>query len=128
VLRRIDGFATPSAKRALKSDRVVATIAQPKQPPDAMPDIVIKDVEAPLFERISTAASERGCAIEEITVRALRFAFGLSADDLAPRDRQDIATLRGIWNQGENQAFREAIEAFHQVDSGPQFEARSANK
>jgi len=33
-----------------------------------------------------------------------------------------------VWNQGENQAFREAIEAFKQVDSGPSFEARAARR
>lgn len=90
-----------------------------------MPEILLKDIDATTFECIRAAASERGCTLEEISIRALRFAFGLSAEDLAPRDRQDIATMRGVWNQGENQAFREAIEAFKQVDSGPMFEAQA---
>ena len=93
-----------------------------------MPDILLRDIDDATFERIRTAASERGCALEDITLRALRFAFGLSAEDPAPRDRQDIATLRGVWNQGENHAFRDAIEAFQQVASGPSFEGDAATR
>jgi hypothetical protein len=90
-----------------------------------MPDLVLKDIDDTTFERLRAVASEHGCRLDEIGLRALRFALGLSAEDLIARDRQDIATLRGIWNQGENQAFHEAIEAFKQVDSGPSFEAGS---
>lgn len=88
-----------------------------------MPDLVLKDIDEATFERLVAVASEQGCGLEEIGVRALRVALGLSAEDLVARDRQDIATLRGIWNHGENQAFHEAMEAFKQVDSGPSFEA-----
>ena len=93
-----------------------------------MPDILLKDLDEATFERMSAAASERGCALDEIARRALRFAFGLSSEDPAPRDRQDIATLRGVWNQGENQAFREAIEAFQRVDSGPSFDSAGIHR
>lgn len=90
-----------------------------------MPDLVLKDIDEATFERLAAVASEQGCRLEDIGMRALRFALGLSTEDLVARDRQDIATLRGIWNQGENQAFHEAIEAFKQVDSGPSFEPGS---
>jgi len=90
-----------------------------------MADLLLKDIDEETLARMRAAASERACSLEDIGVRALRFAFGLGIEDFAPRDRQDIATLRGVWNQGENQAFREAIEAFKRVDSGPSFEARN---
>ncbi len=93
-----------------------------------MPDILLRNIDAATFERIRAAASAQGCPLEDVSLRALQFAFGLTTEDPAPRDRQDIATLRGVWNQGENQAFREAIEAFQRVDSGPAFEPGRARE
>jgi hypothetical protein len=36
--------------------------------------------------------------------------------------------MRGVWNQTENLAFSEAMEAFRQVDSGPTFEPNKKHK
>ena len=87
-----------------------------------MPRLLLEHIDEATWDRLTAAASAHGCSPEEIGRRALRFAFGLSGEDFAPRDRQDIATLRGIWNQGENAAFQEALEAFKSVESGPSFE------
>lgn len=88
-----------------------------------MPDILLKDFDAAAWERVCLVAAARGCAPETLAAHAVLDAFGHGVDD-GTRDRQDIATLRGIWNQGENQVFREAMEAFQRVDSGPLYEPR----
>ncbi|MEO8010336.1 MAG: hypothetical protein ABI650_01695, partial [Dokdonella sp.] len=66
-----------------------------------MPDILLKDFDEATWERVCLAAAVRGCAPEEIAARAVLGAFAADAGEM-PADRQDIATLRGIWNQGEN--------------------------
>ncbi len=88
----------------------------------AMPRLVIDHLDQALWDRLLAAAATQGCPPADIGARALRFAFGLSSEDFAPRDRQDIATLRGVWSQSENAAFDEALQAFKSVDSGPSFE------
>ncbi len=87
-----------------------------------MAELNIKNIDEATFERIRVLANERGWSINELAVRALRYAVGLSSEHVFSQDRQDIATMRGVWNQNENQAFREAMEAFCQVESGPTFE------
>lgn len=92
-----------------------------------MPDILLKDFDAAAWERVCLVAATRGCAPEALAARAVLDAYG-PGEDKVPADRQDIATMRGIWNQGENQVFREAMEAFKRVDSGPLYEPRSEAK
>jgi plasmid stability protein len=87
-----------------------------------MRNLMVRDIDEAMLDRIRVIAIEQGCSTNEIAVRALRYALGLSDEELVPRDRQDIATMRGIWNQSESQAFREAMDAFRQVESGPLFE------
>ncbi|MGB0134980.1 hypothetical protein [Dokdonella sp.] len=93
-----------------------------------MAEIRVKDIDEDTFERLTALANERGWTINEVALRALRYALGLSNEHLSGQDRQDIATMRGVWNQVENQAFHEAIEAFRQVDSGPTFESPNRKK
>lgn len=93
-----------------------------------MADLNIKNIDQATFERMLSVANERGWTIDEVVLRALRYALGLSTEHLSGQDRQDIATMRGVWNQGENQAFHEAMEAFQQVDSGPTFEPVTPKK
>lgn len=88
-----------------------------------MAEIRVKDIDDETFERLTALANERGWTTNEVALRALRYALGLSTEHLSGQDRQDIATMRGVWNQSENQAFSEAMEAFRQVDSGPTFES-----
>ena len=87
-----------------------------------MAEIRVKNIDEETFERLIALADERGWTVNEVALRALRYALGLSTEHLSGQDRQDIATMRGVWNQGENQAFHEAMEAFRKVDSGPTFE------
>jgi hypothetical protein len=93
-----------------------------------MAEIRVRDIDEETYERLTALASERGWTINEVALRALRYALGLSTEHLAAQDRQDIATMRGVWNQSENQAFHEAMEAFRQVESGPTFESVAPRK
>jgi hypothetical protein len=86
-----------------------------------MAEILISNIDKATLTRMTELANERGWSTNEVALRALRYALGLSTEHLAAQDRQDIATLRGVWNQNENQAFREAMDAFRQVESGPTF-------
>ena len=88
-----------------------------------MADLQIKNIDPVIQERMRDLALQRGCSINEFALRALRYVVGLSSEHPGGQDRQDIATMRGVWNQSENQAFREAIEAFREVESGPTFES-----
>lgn len=88
-----------------------------------MRELRIRKVDEATYERMLAIADERGWSVEDLAVRAIRYAIGLSSENVAGQDRQDIATMRGVWNQTENQAFREAMEAFRQVESGPTFES-----
>lgn len=90
-----------------------------------MPDLLIQNVDNVTLERLTSVANERGWSVNDACVRALRYALGLTIEPLIGRDRQDIATMRGVWNQLENQAFSEAMDAFRKVDSGPSFEPAS---
>lgn len=87
-----------------------------------MAEFWIRDIDSVTLDRLNALANERGWSASTTAVRALRYALGLSTEPLMRQDRQDIATMRGVWNQSENQAFHEAMEAFRQVDSGPSFE------
>ncbi|OJY96833.1 MAG: hypothetical protein BGP25_07795 [Lysobacterales bacterium 63-13] len=88
-----------------------------------MADLQIKNIDPATQERMRDLALQRGWSINEFALRALRYVVGLSSEHPGGQDRQDIATMRGVWNQIENQAFREAIEAFREVESGPTFES-----
>jgi hypothetical protein len=86
-----------------------------------MTDILIRDVDEAIAERLRQIALERNWPVNQVIVNALRFALGLGGEDLVRRDRQDIAHLRGTWNPGETAVFREALTAFERVEGQPLF-------
>lgn len=86
-----------------------------------MTDILIREVDEAIVERLRLIAVERNWPVNQVIVHALRIALGLGGDDLVKRDRQDIAHLRGTWNSGETAAFRDALSAFERVDGQPLF-------
>ena len=91
-----------------------------------MTDILIRDVDEAIAERLRQVAMERDWPVNQVIVNALRYALGLGGEDLARRDRQDIAHLRGTWNSGETAAFREALSAFERVEGAPLFSEEHA--
>jgi hypothetical protein len=86
-----------------------------------MTDILIREVDDAIAERLRQIAVERNWPVNQVIVHALRVALGLGGEELVKRDRQDIAHLRGTWNSGETAAFREALSAFEHVDGRPLF-------
>ena len=86
-----------------------------------MTDILIREVDDAIAERLRQIAVERNWPVNQVIVHALRVALGLGGEELVKRDRQDIAHLRGTWNPGETAAFREALTAFERVDGQPLF-------
>ena len=91
-----------------------------------MTDILIREVDDAIAERLRQIAVERNWPVNQVIVNALRYALGLGGEDLARRDRQDIAHLRGTWNPSETAVFREALSAFERVDGTPLFSDDSA--
>ena len=86
-----------------------------------MTDILIRDVDDAIAERLRQIAVERNWPVNQVIVNALRYALGLGGEDLSRRDRQDIAHLRGTWNPGETAVFREALTAFEHIEGTPLF-------
>ncbi|HMM65561.1 MAG TPA: hypothetical protein PKC03_01345 [Dokdonella sp.] len=93
-----------------------------------MAEILISDIDRATLARMTELANERGWSTNEVALRALRYALGLSTEHPGGTDRQDIATMRGVWNQTENLAFREAMDAFRQIESGPTFETPESRR
>lgn len=86
-----------------------------------MTDILIHDVDEALAERLRQLSIERNLPVNDVIVRALRYALGQGGEDFAQRERRDIAHLRGTWNTNEATAFSEALKAFERVDGTPLF-------
>ncbi|WP_440224579.1 hypothetical protein ACQQ2N_05005 [Dokdonella sp. MW10] len=87
-----------------------------------MPDLLVNDLDTATIERLEALASERGLPSNVLARDALRYALGLSDREIVPRAGDDGVMLPGLWHATENQAFREAMEAFKRVESGPSFE------
>jgi hypothetical protein len=86
-----------------------------------MTDILIREVDDAIAERLRQVAVERNWPVNQVIVHALRYALGLGGEELVRRDRQDIAHLRGTWNPGETTAFRDALSAFEHMGGTPLF-------
>lgn len=86
-----------------------------------MPDILVRNIEDAVAERIKSIARERSWSINEVILHVLRHSLGFGGDDVAPREIQDIAALGGTWDPRESAAFRTALEAFEQIDGKPLF-------
>jgi hypothetical protein len=91
-----------------------------------MTDILIRDVDDAITERLRQFAVEHNWPVNQVIVHALRYALGLGGEELVRRDRQDIAHLRGTWNSTETAAFSEALSAFERVDGMPLFSGGDA--
>ncbi|HET8941952.1 MAG TPA: hypothetical protein VFN13_08190 [Rudaea sp.] len=93
-----------------------------------MPDILVRNIDDALAERIKAIARERDWSINEVIVHVLRHSLGLGGEDIGPREIHDVAMLGGTWDPSETDAFRNALEAFEQVDGKPLFTQTPARK
>ena len=88
-----------------------------------MPDILVRNIDDAVAERIKAIARERNWSINEVIVYILRHSLGFGGEDIVRRDRDihDVAVLAGTWDPREAAAFRTALEAFEKVDGKPLF-------
>jgi hypothetical protein len=84
-------------------------------------DIVIRNVDDAITERLDQVANELEWPMDEVVVHALRYALGLGGQSLVRRERRDIARLRGVWNSDETAMFDDALNAFERLDGRPLF-------
>ena len=86
-----------------------------------MPDILVRNIEDAVAERIKVIARERSWSINEVILHVLRHSLGFGGEDIVKREIQDIAALGGTWDPRESAAFRTALEAFEQIEGTPLF-------
>ncbi len=87
-----------------------------------MPDILVRNIDDAIAERIKTLARERNWSINEVIVHLLRHRVGLGGEEFGHREIHDVAQLAGTWDPKESAAFRTALEAFEKVEGKPLFE------
>lgn len=78
-----------------------------------MPDILVKDIDPAVADRIKRIARDRGWPINDVVLSLLRQALGLEQPD--PPLPGDIARLTGTWEDEESKALAEAIEALKRL-------------
>jgi hypothetical protein len=78
-----------------------------------MPDILVKDIDSDIAERIKRIARDRGWPINDVVLSLLRQALGMEKPD--PPLPGDIARLTGTWEDEESRALHEAIEALRKL-------------
>lgn len=78
-----------------------------------MPDILVKDIDPAVADRIKRIARDRGWPINDVVLALLRQALGLEQPD--PPLPGDIARLTGTWEDEESKALAEAIEALKRL-------------
>jgi len=86
-----------------------------------VPDILVRNIDEPLADRIKAIAREREWSINDVILHALRHSLGLVDEDLVHREMHDIAVIGGTWDSRETSAFRSAVEAFERIDGQPLF-------
>ena len=78
-----------------------------------MPDILVRNIEEVVAERIKVIARERKWTINDVILQLLHESLGFVPEDESfRRDMHDIAMLAGAWDARETAAFRSAVEAF----------------
>jgi hypothetical protein len=106
----------------MKSSTIAARIgAIDQEKPFDVPDILVRNIDEVVAERIKTIAREREWSINDTILYMLKQSLGLGGDDAFHRGMHDIAVLAGTWDPREAAAFRSAVEAFEQVDGQPLF-------
>jgi len=99
-------------------------LADAKEAVANVPDILVRNIDEAVAERIKTIARERNWSINEVIIYVLRHSLGFGGEDIMRRDRDvhDVAVLAGTWDPRESAAFRTALEAFEKVDGKPLFD------
>ena len=86
-----------------------------------MPDILVRNIDELLAERIKAIAREKQWSINDVIIFVLKQGLGFGDEDVFKREMHDIAVLAGTWDPSETAAFRSAVEAFEQREGQPLF-------
>lgn len=86
-----------------------------------MPDILVRNIDEQLAERIKAIAREKQWSINDVILQLLKEGLGFAGEDIFRREMHDIAVLAGTWDPKETAAFRSAVEAFESRDEHPLF-------
>jgi len=78
-----------------------------------MPDILVKDIDSDVAERIKRIARDRGWPLNDVIIALLREALGMQQPELPLPG--DIARLTGTWEDEESKALNAAIEALRKL-------------
>lgn len=79
-----------------------------------MADILLRDIDPEMAERIKALARQRGWPIQDVILHLLKQGLGMVEPLPAPVPG-DIARLAGAWEDDESRAFREAMQAFEKL-------------
>jgi hypothetical protein len=77
-------------------------------------DILLRDIDPEMAERIKALARQRGWPIQDVILQLLKQGLGM-VEPLPPPVPGDIARLPGAWEDEESRAFREAMQAFEKL-------------
>ena len=80
-----------------------------------MADILLRDVDIGMVERIKEIARERDWPIHDVLVHALKQGLGIIEPEPA-KVPGDIARLAGSFEDTETRAFDEALRALKQLE------------
>ena len=80
-----------------------------------MADILLRDVDNGMVERIKQIARERGWPIHDVLLHALKQGLGIIEPE-PPKEPGDIARLAGSFEDTETRAFDEALRALKQLE------------
>ena len=86
-----------------------------------MTDILIREVDDAIAERLRQIAVERNWPVNQVIVNALRYALGLGGEDLRDATGRTSRIFAAPGIPSETAAFREALSAFEHVDGTPLF-------
>ena len=86
-----------------------------------MPDILVRNIDEQLAERIKAIAREKQWSINDVILQLLKEGLGFAGEDIFRREMHDIAVLAGTWDPKETAAFRSAVEAFENREGQPLF-------
>jgi hypothetical protein len=79
-----------------------------------MPDLVIRQVDHLLAERIQAFAKARQWSLNEVLLHALRRGLGIAENGRQAEtsvDADELAMLAGPWNAAEQAVFHETVQA-----------------
>lgn len=83
-----------------------------------MPDLVVRNIDHLLAERIQSLAKARQWSVNDVLLHALRRGLGVAENGAQVETELDVEGLvlhTGLWDPAEQAAFEEAVQALSRV-------------